>query len=878
MSGAQGSQPMRAAAFLDSLGVVTHLGVAPYDDAARIDAMLDYIGIRNIRQNAPIDPQSALDLAELGRLGAKIDFLINGNGPVSLPNTMADIAGFLPWLNAVELPNEVDLFPIGYAGLTGITAVMRFQQDVYAALRADRAYDGLDVYGFSVGGTPLSWFPELRDMSPHADYANVHGYSPNGNNPGRDMPNSVRGWRQIAPSDPVVVTETGYYTSPGHTGWGGVTENVQAQYILDTAFGNASRGVARTYFYDLINDGPDINERENNFGLFRFDGSAKPVANALHNLTTILADTGPSAATFGTEAVAYSVSGLSTYGGSLLLEKSDGAHVLAVWNEADLWNEVTGTEIAAPRRDVRINLDRAYGSVLVFDPMLGTAPVAAYADASSIVVSLAAHPVLLQFDGVATRTAASVTGVDTLVLRASEDAYQGDAQFTVRVDGVQLGGVHTVTALRAQGQVQDFAFTGQFGGAGSRVTVEFLNDAFTPGQGDRNLIVEQVLLNGQLVPDSARFLYGPGPAEFYLPFAPRTPAAIPAAPPVVAPGFVPPPAVIQLPPAILPPTGSTPAVPGAPVAPIPVLPAVPAPAVAQAAMLAAIGRGDGHFDLAPDAAGIRGFTFTDASGAARRVELGSAPRVNFADGWVEFSGAEEGAAVARLYRGILGRDADAAGLAVQVSAFGQVGAVGVAAAMLASPEGRVVANGPIHSYVAQLYRQQLGRAPEEGAAEYWEAQLAAGTSRAVMAAAIATSAEAGLDHLGLTRRGLVVSHLEALEVGEAYVGVLGRRADAAGLAFWTEHREAGATKAGIARALSGSAEFRDTFGGLDDLAFIRALYHNALGREAEPGAPEAYAALLREGASRADLAAAFQESPEAVDATLRLAHTGLDLL
>lgn len=43
-------------------------------------------------------------------------------------------------------------------------------------------------------------------------------------------------------------------------------------------------------------------------------------------------------------------------------------------------------------------------------------------------------------------------GPDTLVLRMSEDAYLGGAQFTLSVDGVQQGGVLTTMASHATGQ------------------------------------------------------------------------------------------------------------------------------------------------------------------------------------------------------------------------------------------------------------------------------------------------------------------------------------------------------------------------------------------------------------------------------------------
>lgn len=40
----------------------------------------------------------------------------------------------------------------------------------------------------------------------------------------------------------------------------------------------------------------------------------------------------------------------------------------------------------------------------------------------------------------------AAAGQDSLALHMSEDAWRGDAQFTVSVDGRQVGGVNTVTA------------------------------------------------------------------------------------------------------------------------------------------------------------------------------------------------------------------------------------------------------------------------------------------------------------------------------------------------------------------------------------------------------------------------------------------------
>ncbi|MDR3536078.1 MAG: carbohydrate-binding domain-containing protein [Acetobacteraceae bacterium] len=105
-----------------------------------------------------------------------------------------------------------------------------------------------------------------------------------------------------------------------------------------------------------------------------------------------------------------------------------------------------------------------------------------------------------------TPSAVSVgSGSDTLVLNMAEDAYLGDAQFTVAVDGVQVGGTQTTTASLAEGQQQEFDVHGNWGAGNHTVAVTFTNDAigaFYPGTQlavdttDRNLYVMGMTLDG----------------------------------------------------------------------------------------------------------------------------------------------------------------------------------------------------------------------------------------------------------------------------------------------------------------------------------------------------------------------------------------------
>jgi hypothetical protein len=98
-------------------------------------------------------------------------------------------------------------------------------------------------------------------------------------------------------------------------------------------------------------------------------------------------------------------------------------------------------------------------------------------------------------------------GSDTLLIKLSEDAYKGDAQFTVKVDGKQLGGTFTTTTLHSSGGSQAFAFAGDFGAGSHTVTVTFVNDLYAgTASTDRNLYVDDVIYNGVDTGKSAKLL------------------------------------------------------------------------------------------------------------------------------------------------------------------------------------------------------------------------------------------------------------------------------------------------------------------------------------------------------------------------------------
>ena len=114
----------------------------------------------------------------------------------------------------------------------------------------------------------------------------------------------------------------------------------------------------------------------------------------------------------------------------------------------------------------------------------------------------------------------AIAGTDAnnlLVLNVSEDAWMGNAQFTVMVDGRQVGGVQTVTASHGAGQSQDIALVGDFNGTSGHadVAINFLNDAWGgTAATDRNLHVEAITLNG--VKTIENTVQGYGGAQDYV--------------------------------------------------------------------------------------------------------------------------------------------------------------------------------------------------------------------------------------------------------------------------------------------------------------------------------------------------------------------------
>ena len=172
----------------------------------------------------------------------------------------------------------------------------------------------------------------------------------------------------------MITTEIGWSTAD-------FSEQTIAKYVLDAAMDGLLDGDAGMYFYGLYDDG------SGDWGLFNADGTPRPAATALHDLTTLLTDTGADAATFTPGSLNYTLSGTQTGDNSVLIEKSDGSFWIGLWNE---------TEAANSPHTITLNLGEEAATVTEYDPLTGTSSIATWTDVSSIQISVPDHPVLVE--------------------------------------------------------------------------------------------------------------------------------------------------------------------------------------------------------------------------------------------------------------------------------------------------------------------------------------------------------------------------------------------------------------------------------------------------------------------------------------------------
>jgi hypothetical protein len=364
-----------AMAVTNSLGMNTHVdfGKYGYENLAVTAAAINYLGIKNLRDC----PGNAADAGPNGSwqqianaTGAKFDAYMTEGSPASDMANLARVKELAAQgiLNFVEGGNENDdAYAISQGNSIAWTA--NFQQQVFATGHAL----GLPVINMSFGSgwtAANNWrgnYDKVGDLSRFADFANAHTYPMPNQMPGFSIRRLNDSARLAATSRPVVTTEIGWNSSK-------FAPADVARHALYAVFDAMKHGNPKTYFYALFDDG------SGKFGFMNPDGSPKPSGTALHNLTTILADSGAPRR----DSLDFGLADAAANDNSLLMEKSKGTFQLALWNEVDAAHSVT------------LTLGPVAQTIKVYDPLTGTTAIQTASNARSIAVNVPNHPIIVE--------------------------------------------------------------------------------------------------------------------------------------------------------------------------------------------------------------------------------------------------------------------------------------------------------------------------------------------------------------------------------------------------------------------------------------------------------------------------------------------------
>jgi hypothetical protein len=354
-------QAKQADAFVDSIGVVTHLSYndTPYFTAwPQVLTALKTLGVRHIRDGFYDWSASSTYVARhqaLASAGIKCNYVV----PLDASTSPGEIEQFAPAagdMEQLEAPNECDAAGnCGANALAGIANVLGFLPTI------DSAGTDLGIPVIGPSFTQQSSYASAGNISSEITDNNLHVYF-GGRNPGTagwgdadaeaNSYGSLAWWLDQAnldaPGMPVEVTETGYMAYPTTSTPFTVPESVEASYLPRTLLLDFQQGIKRTFMYELLDE-----VSSPGYGILRADLSPKPAFTAVENLIANLQDRGPG---FTPGALSYSLEGGGASLNHLLLQKRDGSFWLLLWLEEPSFNPASTTAITVAPRQVTLTL------------------------------------------------------------------------------------------------------------------------------------------------------------------------------------------------------------------------------------------------------------------------------------------------------------------------------------------------------------------------------------------------------------------------------------------------------------------------------------------------------------------------------------------
>ena len=268
-------------------GVATHLWYfeTQYGDTARVAEHLRQIEAPMIRDEWLI-PKAWPEYR--GRYGDALELvhtvagttfvMVTGRATEPIDPVLDEMEPYAELLAGIEGPNEWNL----KGRPEWRDELSTYTKELYAKVRERPVFDHVPVVGPSIGLSKDSG-PLFGDHSEHMDIGNFHFYQPAPRVDLRYYRESLAGARAVSGTKPMVATEVNGIIGDGYPG----TEEDQAQtyeFLMDL-FGED--GIHRGFCYQLL-DFSDLSHplthRDNNFGCYRVDFSAKPLAASVRQV------------------------------------------------------------------------------------------------------------------------------------------------------------------------------------------------------------------------------------------------------------------------------------------------------------------------------------------------------------------------------------------------------------------------------------------------------------------------------------------------------------------------------------------------------------------------------------------------------------------
>lgn len=342
-----GKIALAADEFVDSFGIKA---VGQPLESPIMKERLSQLGVRHMVLGFPNGSNSSKALADsLGMKG--LVFVEDVNDALPALSFFGSTATAITWRN-----NEL-------VDATWGEKLRTRQKQMFDAIKGNRATRHIDVVGPNVesdeqiaGAGHISAWVDYGSMLP---WRTDLWRSPPGIRAQTDLARHVPVYGPL----PMMVPQNGYDTSVAK----GVSESVQAKYLVRTFLEHFRLGVRRTFIADLFDQGRmDPATTSEGIGIIHSDGVPKPAFAALSRTMALLADAGPA---FVPARLSFSLSNASAAVHQLLLQKRNGLFYLALWREV----ESTDEDIS---ESVTLELTVAAKNITVFNPVSASAPVA----------------------------------------------------------------------------------------------------------------------------------------------------------------------------------------------------------------------------------------------------------------------------------------------------------------------------------------------------------------------------------------------------------------------------------------------------------------------------------------------------------------------